>query len=102
MNTPLIYGMGAFTQHVNAERTEFLRSSIVKQKSIVLAENDGSAPVDKEETEIGSSSKGSEPESDPKTDSDDRPTPKKAAPLKTFIPSEKIPAEQAVDFPADI
>jgi hypothetical protein len=26
----------------------------------------------------------------------------KTTPLKPFVPSEKIPAEQAVDFPADI
>jgi hypothetical protein len=26
----------------------------------------------------------------------------KAGPLKKFVPSEKIPADQAVDFPADI
>ena len=27
---------------------------------------------------------------------------KKGWPLKKFVPSEKIPADQAVDFPADI
>lgn len=27
---------------------------------------------------------------------------KKAAPLREFVPSEKIPGDQAVDFPADI
>ena len=27
---------------------------------------------------------------------------KKGRPLKKFVPSEKIPADQAVDFPADI
>lgn len=102
MNTSLTQGMGTFTQHVNPARTESLSSTIVKQKSMVLAENEGSTSADIDETKIDSNSKGSEPESGPKTDSNDRSTKSKAAPLKTFIPTEKIPAEQAVDFPADI
>ena len=33
----------------------------------------------------------------------EKPTPKeKKDPVKRFVPSEKIPADQAVDFPADI
>ena len=71
-------------------------------QSMVLAENEGGTPADNEETKIDANSKGSEPESGSKTGSNDRSTKSKAAPLKTFIPSEKIPAEQAVDFPADI
>jgi len=38
----------------------------------------------------------------PETVSKDKNAPKKSKQLKPFIPSEKIPADQGVDFPYDI
>ncbi|MFC1813145.1 hypothetical protein ACFL03_10695 [Thermodesulfobacteriota bacterium] len=38
----------------------------------------------------------------PETVSKDKNAPKKSKQLKPFIPSEKVPADQGVDFPYDI
>ena len=77
-------------------------SNPLKQESIVLAANDNNKPDDTEKATSGSETKGSEPESEPATDDKNKSSNAKSKPLKPFVPSEKIPGEQAVDFPVDI
>ena len=66
-------------------------------ESIVLAQND-STDDDGEKPKSESDAKDSETaDKDEKKSSETAPKP-----LKPFVPSEKIPGDQAVDFPADI
>ncbi len=67
------------------------------QESIVLAQNDNTAPDDNEKSKSGTETDGSEAADDKKKASESE-----SKPLKPFVPSEKIPGEQAVDFPVDI
>jgi hypothetical protein len=66
--------------------------------SIVLAQNDKTASEDNEKSTSGSETEKSEAAADEKN----KPSEAKSKPLKPFVPSEKIPGEQAVDFPVDI
>jgi hypothetical protein len=77
-------------------------SNSLKQNSIVLAANENYKPDDAEKAASGSGSKGSETESKPATDDKNKSSNAKSKPLKPFVPSEKIPGDQAVDFPVDI
>jgi hypothetical protein len=77
-------------------------SYISKQNSIFMADNDNGTSEDKEKTTSGSETKGSEPESEPAADDKNKSSNAMSKPLEPFVPSEKIPGEQAVDFPVDI
>ena len=79
-----------------------LGSNSLKQDSIVLTENDNSTPDNKEKTISGSKTKELEPKPEPAVDDKNRSSNTVSKPLMPFIPSEKIPAGQAVDFPVDI
>ena len=63
--------------------------------SNLLAQNDKSDSTDRSQTD-------SEGESTSTTEDKKKADPKKSKSLKPFTPSEKIPGEQAVDFPVDI
>jgi len=67
-------------------------------ESIVLAQNDQTASEDSEKSPSGSKTDGSGAAADEEKQSSED----KAKPLKPFVPSEKIPGDQAVDFPVDI
>ena len=77
-------------------------SNSLRQESIILAANDNNRPDDTEKATSGSETKGSEPELEPATDDKNKSSNAKSKPLKPFVPSDKIPGEQAVDFPVDI
>ena len=68
-----------------------------KQESIVFAQNDNTAPDDNEKSKSESEAKGSE-----RVDEEKKSSKEASKPLAPFVPSEKIPGEQAVDFPVDI
>ena len=85
-----------------SEIAEPMYSTALNTKTIRLADNKNSTP---------NSNQTSQPASDNETVqsvSESRPgksvpsTKAKSKPLKPFVPSEKIAAEQAVDFPVDI
>ena len=95
-------GIRSIAPGENPARTEINPSPTVRQKPIVLAENEGNTAGDKTQTAIGTKDQASEPESGPESDNKDPATKSKTAPLKSFKPSEEIAAEQAVDFPVDI
>jgi hypothetical protein len=92
----------AFTDHAYSGSVIF---GTIYQELNLLVQNDKTAPDDSDDqkkTRTGSETKGVAPESEPVTN-DKKKTPNvKSKPLKPFVPSEKIPGEQAVDFPADI
>ena len=73
-----------------------------KVGSIVFAQNDNSTPDDETKTTSGSETSESKPESVPAEDEKNKSSKAESKPLKPFVPSEKIPGEQAVDFPVDI
>jgi len=102
MIAQMTQGMGPIAPGENPGRTEIMPSSTVKQKPIMLAENEENTTGDKAQTATGTKDLVSEPGSGPETDNKDPSAKSRAAPLKSFVPSEKIPAEQAVDFPVDI
>jgi hypothetical protein len=85
-----------------AERADDIGSPPIKQNLLLAAENEQTvaeskdqATADKNERAPGSGSENKESSSKNSADT-------AAKPLKPFVPSEKIAAEQAVDFPADI
>jgi hypothetical protein len=73
-----------------------------KEGSIVFTQNDHSTPDDEAKTASGSDTTESKPESAPANDDKNKSSKAESKPLKPFVPSEKIPGEQAVDFPVDI
>lgn len=75
-------------------------ATVVRQYKFMVAENNRSAE-DQDGTESAS---GEDPEQKPATDSESRPAKQKSNTdsVKSFEPTEKVKAEQAVDFPYDI
>jgi hypothetical protein len=67
-------------------------------ESIVLAQNDKTASEESKKSISGSGTDKPEAAADDKNKSSDT----RSKPLKPFVPSEKIPGDQAVDFPVDI
>ena len=102
MNAPWSPDLIPVAPGENLKKIQIRDSVSGAQEAAGFAESERSVPVDEETTESGSEDKGSGPASAPETDGS-RPSDKaKVKALKPFVPSEKIPAEQAVDFPVDI
>ncbi len=99
---PFTQGMAPIAPAENSARTESMPSTTIRQKPMMLAENEDDTAGDKTQTATGIKDQASEPESGPATDKKDPSAKSKTAPLKPFRPSEEIAAEQAVDFPVDI
>jgi cytoskeletal protein RodZ len=102
MTAPMAQGMRPIAPGENPEQTEIMDSTTVRQKSMMLAENEESAAGRKAQTATDTKGQESEPESGSETEPKEQSSPSKTAPLKPFRPSEEIAAEQAVDFPVDI
>ena len=81
----LVFGMGA----VQVMDTGFVEQTIWAQNDTGENEKSDSSKTDTDTTKTES------------TD-DEKDKASKSKPLKPFVPSEKIPGEQAVDFPVDI
>ena len=101
-SVPVALGMRSIALDESPGLTDKQGSSPLKQNSILLAANDNNKPGDTEKAASGSESKGSETESKPTVESKEKSSKTKPRPLKPFVPSEKIPGDQAVDFPVDI
>jgi hypothetical protein len=99
---PMAQGIHSIAPGEAPARTEINPSPRVRQKPMVLAENEEKTARDKSQTAVGTQDQASEPESGLESDNKDPATKSKTAPLKSFKPSEEIAAEQAVDFPVDI
>ena len=102
MTAPMAQGMRTVAPGEAPERTEIMPSTTVRQKPMMLAENEENTAEEKAQTATGTKDRESEPESGPETDNKEQSPQSKTAPLKPFRPSEEIAAEQAVDFPVDI
>ena len=100
MTAPMAQGMRPTAPGETPARTEIMPSTTVRQKPMMLAENEENTAGEKAQTATGTKSE--ESESGPETDPKEQSTQSKTAPLKPFRPSEEIAAEQAVDFPVDI
>ena len=102
MIAPLAEGMHPIAPGETPEQTEINLSATVRQKPLMLVENEENAAEEKAQTATDTKGRESEPESGPETDPKETSTQSKTVPLKPFRPSEEIAAEQAVDFPVDI
>jgi hypothetical protein len=102
INAPLSPDLIPVVPGENLKKIQVRPSETGVQEALGFAKNEGSVPVDEESTDTGFEGKESGPPSASETDGS-RPSDKaKVKALKPFVPSEKIPAEQAVDFPVDI
>tara|TARA_Y100000031_G_scaffold102725_1_gene112596 strand:+ start:92 stop:433 length:342 start_codon:yes stop_codon:yes gene_type:complete len=100
----LFFSWMAFIPAIKSADSREKRNShgkgVVERKISHLAENNGN-PEDENTT--GSTEKnGSEQKTEPKKKSTSPKSREKTAPRKPFVPSEKVKADQAVDFPYDI
>jgi hypothetical protein len=102
MGVPVASGMRSIALDESPGLADMRGSNLLKQESIVLAANDNNKPDDTEKAASGSESKGSETESKPTVEGKEKSSKTKPRPLKPFVPSERIPGDQAVDFPVDI
>ena len=68
------------------------------EETTVLAQNDKTAAEDNKKSKPESGTNGSEAAADDEKKSSEA----ESKPLEPFVPSEKIPGDQAVDFPVDI
>jgi hypothetical protein len=102
MSSPASPGGSPLASGPTAGRTPSIGPTLIKQHLMIAAENGPGAAqsqthtaTDQKERTAGPGSKNAENGSKNSEDA-------AAKPLKPFVPSEKIAAEQAVDFPADI
>ena len=82
-------------------RIDRLTTSSSRPSSYVLTEIDDGGPTENKGSETGPAGDKPLPPSENKPKSD-KARPSRSAPLKPMSPSEKIKADQAVDFPYDI
>jgi hypothetical protein len=94
----VVPGTSAVAGRQNLGQTAHLYANSAKFSWIALNENSGNHPDRRKEADSDADSKKREPTPDPSGRSGQA----KSKPLAPFVPSEKISADQAVDFPADI
>lgn len=94
--------MGKPVAWTDSQKVAALYPGVEIRKSFVFAQNKGNNTADKEKND--NLSERNETDADPETkrQKKDLPPGSKSKPLKEFVPSEKIEADQAVDFPYDI
>jgi hypothetical protein len=102
MSSPPSPGGSPLAPDPIAEQTASIGTTLIKPQLLIAAENGPDAAqsqthtaADKKERTSGSGSENAESSSKKSDDA-------AAKTFKPFVPSEKIPAEQAVDFPVDI
>jgi hypothetical protein len=69
---------------------------------MILAEDEGRPAAGKAASTSGTDNEASSPAAEQKSEADGQSAGPGTGTLKPFVPSEEIPAEQAVDFPVDI
>ena len=102
MTAPLVPGIPQGEPHDVSEIAEFMHSNAQKAETIRLAENEGSTSNGKDESRATSENEVGKSASESGTGKSEQSKKAKSKPLKPFVPSEEIAAEQAVDFPVDI
>ncbi len=91
-------GSGWAAARQNPGQAADLDAGSTGQSPVALKKNTGNHPERETKANPDADSKKTEPA----TDSGSRTGRTQTKPLTPFVPSEKIPADQAVDFPADI
>ncbi|MGD9301767.1 MAG: hypothetical protein PVI13_09330 [Desulfobacterales bacterium] len=99
---PMAWGRLVIAVTTGQEHPERPAAVTAIQEYRILAQNATVASDDNEKSNSGSENRGSELESESAADEKDKSSNTKSKQLKPFVPSEKIPGEQAVDFPVDI
>ncbi len=102
MGLTVCLGMGNTAVLANPRKQAPTCPCIAIQNALVFAQNKENKASEEEKN--GSSPKRIESDSKTKTKpkKNDLPSGSESKPLKRFVPSEKIEADQAVDFPYDI
>jgi hypothetical protein len=85
-----------------AQRAENIGPLSIKQGLIVAAENEQAVAASKSQAAADKKDGASGPGPETAEKSSKNSGAAETKPLKPFVPSEKIPADQAVDFPVDI
>lgn len=102
---PLVPGIPQVEPRGITEIAEFMHSTAQNTEdteTIRLAENEGSAPNGNDESRAASENEVGKSALESGTGKSEQSNKAKSKPLKPFVPSEEIAAEQAVDFPVDI
>jgi len=102
MTAPLVPHMPQGEPRGVSEIAEFMHSTALNTETIRLAENEGSAPINDEESQAAPENEVVKSASESGAGKSEQSTKAKSKSLKPFVPSEEIAAEQAVDFPVDI
>ena len=105
MTEPLVPGIAPGESRGVLEIAEFVHSTVQNTENtetIRLAENEGSSPNSNDESRAASENEVGKSASESGTGKSEQSNKTKSKPLKPFVPSEEIAAEQAVDFPVDI
>jgi hypothetical protein len=100
--TPMTLGMRSVNQTDLNLPPDIIVAANTRSNPTILAEKDKTTTGKKAQTENDNKTKEIKPQNGSETDAKDPSAKSKAAPLKSFRPSEEIAAEQAVDFPVDI
>jgi len=85
-----------------AEGNECVGTPQIKQPCIAAAENGRIAAKSQTQTAGGRTEGTSDAKPDTREKDSQNSNEAESKPLKPFVPSEEIPADQAVDFPVDI
>jgi hypothetical protein len=98
LSASLYWGVSEVASSHTPDREATRSVKAAQQLSLKVPQSEGFVDEEKQEQPHPGEEKKSLPETP-----DSKAEPKrKRGPLKKFVPSEKIPADQAVDFPADI
>ena len=95
---PMAMGKCVNAPATDKELSECPAFFVESREPIVLAQNDDATAGEGKKSKSESETSESEPAADDKNKSSNA----VSKPLEPFVPSEKIPGEQAVDFPVDI
>jgi hypothetical protein len=102
MSSPPSPGGGPLAPGPTAERTASTGTHPIKQQLMIAAENGPDAAQSQTHTATDKKERTSGSRSESTRNSSKKSDDAAAKPLKPFVPSEEIAAEQAVDFPVDI
>jgi hypothetical protein len=98
----LTLGMGPGAPDRHPGQAQNGHSNLPRVQSMVLAEDEGSTTPGSAASSSGADREAVKSETGQKPAADGQSARPGTMPLQPFVPSEEIPAEQAVDFPVDI
>jgi cell division protein FtsN len=102
MSAPASPDRAPLVPATSTERTQSTPTTPKQQNLILAAENEKKGAEGKSQTATDKNARASGSVVETTENSVKNSNDSETKPLKPFVPSEKIPAEQAVDFPVDI